>query len=330
MVWQLTLSCSLLVSRVVAVASEPSAPPTHAQDGSKANRATTHTVHWEQLPLGDAVKRLKAVSNVFVVVDRRVDPGERINLSVANASAGDIVAQLADAGALGHVSLQSLFYVGPPRTAERLSTLAALRRKDVAALANDQRRSLSERRGIVWPRLTEPRRLIVRLIENHGWRVERSERIPHDLWPAGELPKLALADQLTVLLAGFDRTYRLLPERQAIEIVPLDWDQVEPSSTTAAGPAHSRPEPPKSGGKQVFTLRVQDQPVGKILEELGRRLGWQLDVDEAAIRAAGRSLDRRVTFAVENASAEGLLEALLDPAGLRAERHGESVHVGPR
>ena len=87
---------------------------------------------------------------------------------------------------------------------------------------------------------------------------------------------------------------------------------------------------PTTGGKQVFTLRVENQPVGKVLEQLGRRLGWKLAVDEAAIRAAGRSLDAQVSFAVENADEDQLLDALLAPAGLKAERDGDSVRIMPR
>ena len=59
-----------------------------------------------------------------------------------------------------------------------------------------------------------------------------------------------------------------------------------------------------------------------MLEQLAQRLGWKLAVDEAAIRAAGRSLDERVSFTVENADEDQLLDALLTPAGLQAERNG--------
>jgi hypothetical protein len=62
---------------------------------------------------------------------------------------------------------------------------------------------------------------------------------------------------------------------------------------------------------------------------LGRQLGWKLTVDEAAIRAAGRSLDQRVSFTVENVDADQLLDALLAPAGLTAERDGYSVRIKP-
>ena len=194
--------------------------------------------------------------------------------------------------------------------------------------------SLTERRRIVWPPLTEPRGLVTRLVEEHGWHVAGSETIPHDLWAAGALPAMALADQLTVLLAGFDRTYRVLPEQRAIEIVPVDWASIRPAKSVAP----DKPRPPRGtpgskqapAGKQVFTLRIENQPVGKVLEQLGQRLGWKLAIDEAALRAAGRSLDMRISFVVENVDENQLLDALVKPAGLKAERDGDSVRITPR
>ena len=62
---------------------------------------------------------------------------------------------------------------------------------------------------LAWPRLSEPRQVISAVIEQRGWRVAEPERIPHDLWAAGELPELSVAEVLTVLLIGFDLTFEL-------------------------------------------------------------------------------------------------------------------------
>jgi hypothetical protein len=327
MFWRLTRFGVLISQMAGAAAGQANAPATDSL-GAKSVYAAAHSVEWEQLPLGDAIGRLKAVSGVEVFLDRRVDPTQRVDLKLENARTEGIVARLAAARSLGHARLGPLFYIGPPQTAERLVALAALRRRDGAAVPVEFRRSLLERRRIAWPPLTEPRGLVTRLIDEHGWRVQGSERIPHDLWAAGALPTMMLADQLTVLLAGFDRTYRVLPDRRAIEIVPVDWDAIEP--TSPASSAGSPPVRPAPNGKEVFTLHIENQPVGKVLEQLGRRLGWKLVVDEAAIRAAGRSLDERVSFTVENAGEDQLLAALLKPAGLQAERNGDRVRVLPR
>ena len=316
---------SLLVEAAFGQSTEKISP---AGEKSLSRRATTHSVQWEQLPLGAAIKRLNTLSGNRLLLDRRVDPNQLVNLSLPHATVEEIVAELANACTLGYTRWEHLFYLGPPQTAAHLKALAAQHRKDVAALPADQRQSLLERRRIVWPRLTEPRGLVVHLMEDHGWRVEHGAQIPHDLWSEGELPPLALSDQLTLLLAGFDLSYRIFPERHAIEIIPIDWGQIRPAPHEST--ATKRLKQPTAGGQQVFTLRVEHQPVGRVLEQLGRRLGWKLTVDEAAIRAAGRSLDEQVSFAVENVDADQLLAALLAPVGLKAERNGDRISVTAR
>jgi hypothetical protein len=328
MSWQLTRIAVLISLLAQTALGQPLPPPEKVSKTLRSDRATTHSIHWVQLPLGEAIARLESTAGAELFLDRRVDPNRPVDLSLADASTDEIVAALANVCGLGYARCGQLYYLGPTHVAARINTLAAMRRRDVAALSAKQRQSLLERRRIVWPRLTQPRDLVVRLMDEHGWPVEHGGRIPLDLWPAGELPPLALADQLTLLLAGFDRTYRILADQQAIEIVAVDWKQVRPAAQAAA--SAKRTAPPAAGDRRLFTLRVENQPVGEVLTQLAQRLGWKLTVDEAAIRAAGRSLDQRVSFAIANAGEEELLEALLAPAGLKAVRNGKEILVGPR
>jgi hypothetical protein len=312
---RLTLT-AVLISIATAAAS--------AQSRATAARIS---VKWENLPLADALDRIEAVTQTPILLDRRVDPERRIHLTATGAEVDEVLAQVSSSTELGHARIGPLFYVGPRTTADRLSTLAAERRQEVAALPSDLRRSFADRKRLVWPRLTEPRGLVIQLVEEHGWKIFGANLVPHDLWAAGELPSMALADQLTILLAGFDLTYRVLPDRRTIEIVPVRWEAITPRAAVRRPTTQPRPPAP---GKQVFTLRVENKPVGKVLEQLAVRLGWKIDVDESAIRAAGLSLDRLVTFNVENADQKGLLEALLTPAGLTAKENGDRLSIGPK
>jgi hypothetical protein len=374
--------CQLTIYGVVALLGGGAlttalAAPTRQTGGPEAGQATGHSIHWEGIPLRDAVTRLNAVSeSVVVFLDRRADPSERIDLTLQSASVRRVVDELGAKCSLGVSQWDELIYLGPQERADQLATLAAIRRQEVAGLAADVRRSLSKRKRINWPRLTEPRELVVQLAQEHGWRVAGSERIPHDLWAAGRLPTSALSDQLTVLLIGFDQTFRVRPHESVIEIVPIAksvslsreyslptihktsiaslaerypdmhlefaggklrakgrWEELQEISQLVRGSNSKSPKPrgrPLPSNKQVFTLRVEEQPVGGVLEKLAQQLGWELVVDEAAIRRSGRSLDRRVSFAVTNADVEELLAALLEPAGLTFERNESQVRIGPR
>jgi hypothetical protein len=81
--------------------------------------------------------------------------------------------------------------------------------------------------------------------------------------------------------------------------------------------------------KQIYSLRVEAKPVGAVVSELGRRLNWHMEFDSAAIKAAGLSLDKRVSFAVEDVEQEELLEAVLGPAGLTFRREGARIIIVP-
>jgi hypothetical protein len=208
-------------------------------------------------------------------------------------------------------------------------------------------------------------------VERRGWRIGGAERIPHDLWPAGELPSLALGDQLTVLLIGFDLSFEAKAAEQTLEIVPLQpvtlnrryrlqgefsnpealLRQVPAAQVRVEGESISvdarledheqlagllrgrTPQTHRDAGrpnsKQVYTLRVQEQPVGAVLTELGSRLGWTIEIDSEAVRAAGLSLDKRVSFSVANSDEDELLDALLRPAGLDYRRENEKLKIVP-
>lgn len=332
------------------------------------------TIQWQRVTLQNALGRLHEVFDEPVFVDRRTDPSQRVSLEIEDATLSDVLQALSAAASLGYSKLQQLRYIGPTAAAEQLRTVAEVRRAEADRLPASMRASLELKQSLTWPRLTEPRQLITKLVERRGWRIGRAERIPHDLWTAGELPAMALTDQLTVLLLGFDLTYEIKLAERTLEIVPLEKvtirreyqlprqtsDATEPLRQVLRAVKSHRLEATKltvdarveeherlaellrgrgsqmpadrrtRQTKQVYTLRVQEQPVGAVLNELAARIGWALEIDGEAIRAAGLSLDRRVSFSVENSDEDELLDAVLHPAGLDFRRDGERLRIVPR
>ncbi len=89
---------------------------------------------------------------------------------------------------------------------------------------------------------------------------------------------------------------------------------------------------PSVGGTKILTLTVENTSIRSILNALVADLmksGITLKVDEAAIAAAGISLDRRVSFAVTKAPLDEFLTAALAPAGLAHRREGDVIHIVP-
>jgi hypothetical protein len=227
--------------------------------------------------------------------------------------------------------------MGPLAAAQQLAPLAASRSAEIARLPDGERAQLTGQRPLDWPRLTEPRALMTSLLQRRGWHLAQAEKVPHDLWPADKLPALSTAEQLTVLLIGFDLTFEVRIGDRALRIVPLGpaTREQRTANTQPRETARPRGRPLSkrnnvAGTKQLYTLRVVEQPVRAVLGELSQRVDWRVDVDEAAIRAAGLTLDERVSFTVENAEADELLDALLRPAGLTFRRKGERIMVVPQ
>jgi hypothetical protein len=326
-------SLAILVS-VVLCTTEARAQRSGAgssEIGSRTRRVSaTATIHWRDVPLKEAIARLEKLFGESVFLDRRIDPTQDVSLDIQANSVEQVLAAIAAEPKLGVSRMGETVYVGPVGSARRLRALAKVQAEKVGQLPENQRAGWMRRGNLAWPRLAEPRGLVHLVIERAGWRVEGAERIPHDLWAAGDLRGLSAVEQLTVLLVGFDLTFELRPEGKTIEVVPLSESmelaadaelQDEPVATnTAARPANT---------KQVYSLRVVEKPVGAVVRELARRLNWQVEFDEAAITAAGLSLDERVSMEVENVGQDKLLEALLTPAGLTFEREGERVWIVP-
>jgi hypothetical protein len=326
------------------------------------------------VPLRDAVARVSKLFGESVFIDRRVDPELRVSLQLEATSIDDVLQSVAEAQSLGLSRLGDLRYLGPAHAAGRLRTIAAVRSEEIARLPQRERTQLARKQRLAWPRLSEPHDLVATVASQRGWRVIQNGRIPHDLWGENALPELSLAEQLTVLLVGFDLSFRVAEDNRRFEIVPFEPVTVQreyrlPRQLAAEpdllqqelpnGAArvegqklivdarvedHERlaeilrnrsiaprgPRQPLRQSEQVYTLRVQDQPVGEILKQLAQRMNWAIEFDDASIRVAGRSLDTRVSFSVENSNQDELLNAALVPAGLDYRREGERIVVVPR
>lgn len=306
----------------------PALSETAAGSPAKSSRRTA-TIHWQRVPLRDALSRLHTLFDDSVFVDRRVDPNMRVSLDIEAGSAEEVVTGIAAGQDLGVARLGPLVYLGPSSAAEQLRAISTARSHEVAQLPPEARAPLTQKQTIKWPRLGEPRDAVAAIVEHRGWQLANSDAIPHDLWSAGGLPQMTLTEQLTVLLIGFDLSFVLRPNDRSIEIVPLKGVGKLPggSATTKRSAAPKNVTRTKKDVKQLYTLRVQEQPVGVVIRELSKRLHWGIQIDEDAIKAAGKSLDKRVSFSVENADQGHLLEALLRPAGLDYQLVGEQVRI---
>ncbi len=88
----------------------------------------------------------------------------------------------------------------------------------------------------------------------------------------------------------------------------------------------SSPASPPRGGKTVHSLRVNEQPVGAILNTLAQQLSLRLEYAEGV----NERLQSRVTFELREVPLEKLLEATLSPAGLTYRREQDVIRISPQ
>ncbi len=98
---------------------------------------------------------------------------------------------------------------------------------------------------------------------------------------------------------------------------------MSPSRSHAPGWGESSPTETR------FTVREAKGSLRHLLKELTDRLELKLRVDETSLDAAGVSLDQQVSLSVRDATVEGLLEALLKPAGCTFQLDGRTLLVRP-
>lgn len=176
---------------------------------------------WAENPIRDALRNLSTNQRLAIWLDRRVDPGTKLQFELEDLPLGITLDQLCEKYKLGRSAVGPVIYFGPRATAEKLATLAAVKRQQVGRQSASTRARWS--RAVAWsvPQLAEPRELVRELVQESGATLQNPEAIPHDLWPAIPLPPLTLADRLTLVLAGFDLTFEQSTDGSMIRLVSM-------------------------------------------------------------------------------------------------------------
>lgn len=176
---------------------------------------------WTGTPLRQALEGLAQTSRIAVLLDRRVDPGQLLDLKLENCSLLEALAIVANDRSLGMTLVGPVVYFGPTPAASRLRTLIAMAEDQLQTLPEQERRKFVEKGPLAWPDLATPREILQELATSAGLSIENLERVPHDLWARGSLPSLPLVHRLCLVLNQFDLTFQVQAEGRAIRCIPL-------------------------------------------------------------------------------------------------------------
>lgn len=353
----------LLVGGFAARPGEAADEPVDWRTGRAFEQQLTMPVslHWPRVPLRSSLERLAGIQRVAMMLDRRIDPNQLIELQLHEVPLQTALEQIAATSHMGVTRLGPLVYFGPPAATRQLRTLAAAAEEPLAALAPSRQQKWLARASWGWEALSTPRELLETLARENSFTIENLELVPHDLWPQVSWPSLSLIERMTLLLIGFDLTFEITGEGSAVVLVPIGEPAtlvrtytVGPQAETVAqriapfapqaairverdqlivrGRAEEhetiaralRGEPMRrtttrrktQAGEKVLTLNVQNSRLGALVQQLAGQLGLELQIDEAALRAAGVDLEKLVSLQVQNVSLDELLTTILAPQGL--------------
>jgi len=369
---------SILAVLAAAVMSDAGhAPPAAAAElltGTRFDRQMRQIVGvtWADAQLRAALGSFCGAQRVAYLLDRRVDPGQPLDLAIRDVTLGRALEQIAEDRGLGLSLFGPVAYFGPAESAAKLRTIAAVRTEQIRRLPEAARRKFLLPKPLTWADFATPREVIEGLAREAEVRVVGLDRVPHDLWAGAELPPLSLVDRLSLVAVQFDLTFAVSGDGTAIALGPLPADlglvraypgggrpqevaerfaalapdarvkvvgdtvwvkallETHERLSGAERPAVPRTEPPPRstvGQTRIKRLRLAEVPVGAVLDRVCRDLNLKLSVDESSIRAAGASLEQRITVEVEDVTIDELLEAIVRDTPLSAQRRGSVVEV---
>jgi len=206
-IFLVSILCALCVHTADAQQQSKS-PSVDWLTGKELEKASLLAVSgdFQGAPLRQRLMQFAKRQRIGIFVDRRVDPMIELNMSFVDLTVEQFLWKLADQCELGICQVGDVFYVGPRETAKTLPILLLQLHEETAKLRRlkDDGPKWNRKSELSWPQLTEPRALIDNLVVANGINLTNPELIPHDLWPATELPELSLDQQFALLIVGFD------------------------------------------------------------------------------------------------------------------------------
>ena len=173
------------------------------------------------IPLRQALIHLSQAQQVAIMLDRRVDPDQKIELTSDDVSLDATLKLIASKLSIGVAQVGSVIYFGPEATARRVRTLSMLRHDEALRLPSAPRSRFLQMRAWRWDDLAMPRDLLAALASECHVEIQGTERIPHDLWAGADLPPLNLTDRLTLVAAQFDLTFAIDPTGESVSLVEM-------------------------------------------------------------------------------------------------------------
>lgn len=189
--------------------------------GGKLDRRNVKplSVWWRDAQIRDRLTAFSANEAIAIVIDRRVDPGQLLNVGVENRTVEQFLWEVANVAGLGVCRFEDCYYVGPVETVAMLPILEA----ELKTMARKKVRRSSvgwtSRRPLQTGAIVEPQAILEELGRTNGFAISGLEQVPYDLWGGFSLPPTTLYARLQIVLASFNKTLEISSNGKTITIV---------------------------------------------------------------------------------------------------------------
>lgn len=173
------------------------------------------SVSWQHAALRSHLMQFARSQQLAIVLDRRVDPNQRLDLTVKNVSIEQFMLRIAQASGTQFCRFGDCYYFGPAENAQRLlginSILTGGRQSEKTVWGRSAEMS--------WRRLATPQEVLRRLTMENNFEIVGLDKIQHDLMAELNVPPMRLDMRLTLLLSQFDLWFKQNDSKKTVSIV---------------------------------------------------------------------------------------------------------------
>lgn len=179
-------------------------------------------VNGDAAQLRNYLQRLSQVKQVAILLDRRIDPSQRIEINIAAEGFTNGIQQLVAPVGCDTSVVADTIIVGPTESVRFLRTRLEFARDELdeeVELSPKQQFNLLRRYPLTWERLTTPREILQLISDRYHIGIENLNEVPHDLWSAGTIAYPNFVEGMLIVLAQYELSFAWLDENH-IRIVP--------------------------------------------------------------------------------------------------------------
>ena len=179
----------------------------------------------QERPLREFLNELTSERPIAVLLDRRIDPSQKVSTNLSVDYFDDGIQQIAEEIGADISIIADTIVIGPPETTRSLRTRVALLREELkqSSLSVKRQFALLREIPIVWEDLATPQELLESTAKKYDVTIENIDEVPHDLWAAGAISDANFPQAMTILLSQFNLSFEWIDE-SSVRIVPAPTD----------------------------------------------------------------------------------------------------------